>query len=596
MIESIDLTPTEPGRPRAVYRDAAKTESILLEAQRCIAEVVFSPLAHGDDERDGLGREAAREDERDYDEEDRRARQYGEDDTRVSPAGGSFYQQQQTRDRTSAHEPPPRRSQEQAPEQSRYYSGPADHQSVDQELSYARERAQQDEDDLHARRGGAHFESTRVLPPALPPVLQTPVGTEGNDEGLMSPAMREYAEGTREADYPVQSRYGGGSPRHAAPPVRHTSPTPIYQTLSTSNRASPIDAETNFARASERAAPSDTRAQLAVDEDDPHRSSLAYFGTPETQDQEFPVTPTNTSSPYPLRHSREVDEQDSPHEPAATHQRDPAQAETVAREETPAPRAPAPPASGYYTEQFERPYVPREGDGAYHPPSSAPPAAIFIPASPPAVSPILFSPTTANNTAMNAARTLPYVSRGESALGSKLGDLGPSSAAPASSSNNFQPTPTSGYNSREQERKINAGAFRRSQAFGDRTGDRYAAAAGPAGGQSQAEVIRDSYRASMQFNNPAAPLDDFGTRGDGASPVLPPGAGGRFEVSPLVVDKRRPSGNVSDRLPATTPGGGADEDYLPPPPRYAGDDRPTSSSGSARSGGFGSSQFVTRLD
>ncbi|KAJ1570442.1 hypothetical protein NDA11_000758 [Ustilago hordei] len=43
MLEEIPLQPTQPGMPRAEYYGFAKTESLLQEATRCIADVGFSP-------------------------------------------------------------------------------------------------------------------------------------------------------------------------------------------------------------------------------------------------------------------------------------------------------------------------------------------------------------------------------------------------------------------------------------------------------------------------------------------------------------------------------------------------------------------------
>lgn len=43
MIEEIPLEATEPGMPRAAYGGAAKTDQLLSEATRCLADVGFSP-------------------------------------------------------------------------------------------------------------------------------------------------------------------------------------------------------------------------------------------------------------------------------------------------------------------------------------------------------------------------------------------------------------------------------------------------------------------------------------------------------------------------------------------------------------------------
>lgn len=254
------------------------------------------------------------------------------------------------------------------------------------------------------------------------------------------------------------------------------------------------------------------------------------------------------------------------------------------------PYSPPPPTHNkYYPEAIERPYIPREDDGAYHGPTNDPPpsAAPPVDAQPQhqpyeqhqqhtSLPPISTVPPAAANTSLPLSprsssppatptqfepqpSRKPIMIRGESALGSKYGDVFvPNRAAvdggALNSSNgssaplNGSTTPSylsgavggggsstagaSGYfrgntggddrsTGSAEPRKVNAGAFRRAQPIGGGAGGsggpQYGATmAGP----SQADAIRDQYRSTT-----------LATAGEGE---LPAGAASpRFDVSVL---------------------------------------------------------------
>jgi hypothetical protein len=54
LLEAIPTERTEPGQPRPYYTGEAKTDDVMIEAQRCISEVVFNPVP-----TDRMGRAAA---------------------------------------------------------------------------------------------------------------------------------------------------------------------------------------------------------------------------------------------------------------------------------------------------------------------------------------------------------------------------------------------------------------------------------------------------------------------------------------------------------------------------------------------------------
>lgn len=253
------------------------------------------------------------------------------------------------------------------------------------------------------------------------------------------------------------------------------------------------------------------------------------------------------------------------------------------------PYSPPPPTHNkYYPEAIERPYIAREDDGAYHGPTNSPPpsGAPSANAQPPqqqsyeqhqqhtSLPPISTVPPAAANTSLPLSprspsppatptqfepqqqQKKPIMIRGESALGSKYGDVfvpnraavdggALNSSSGSSVPQNGSTTPSylssavggggssatgaSGYfrgntgaddrsTGSAEPRKVNAGAFRRAQPIGGGAGGlggpQYGATmAGP----SQADAIRDQYRSTT-----------LATAGEGE---LPGSASPRFDVS-----------------------------------------------------------------
>lgn len=207
---------------------------------------------------------------------------------------------------------------------------------------------------------------------------------------------------------------------------------------------------------------------------------------------------------------------------------------------------------------YERPYVPREDDGAYHGGAGEAPLRPYFPPPPPShpasqppysrdsiqIPPVV-APSTPNR---------PPVIRGESALGSKYGDVYvPGGGAGASTSNaghpvgHFQGSGTSGYNSRvnggetssigsgagaEGGRKVvSASAFFRRppppMSYPSHGQEAYAA---NGSGPSASDVVRDSYRAAGATGGEGEEVQREGTPGS------------RFDVSPLHIQRREGRG------------------------------------------------------
>lgn len=601
LLASISVERTEPGANRPYY-SPDKTDSIMQEAHRCIQEVVFSPVP-----ADG---------ERRFDvDDDRRYEQHDQDREREQ---GDFSPPQTHERRESGGAPQSFYQQQSYGSQGVPHSQGGRDQELSQSQSHYREAAQSRLDSQQQYNN-----------------LSTPVDRRGEEE-----RTEEYEQRTAEYEQRTSGdnlndstsawrTQGHGTTSSLSNPSFKTA-TPLYSTFSTSGNANrgeepriPVLTEPLHYRSSP---PHDA---------DPHRSSLAYADTAESNhrdsreaaarpavygdstqtdsreldsndnavydtsyshSREYPSHHTSTGSNAPTGSSTRYDAAPELHHSAPSYSTAaPTPVASTQKAPSPPPISPVPQApKSYYS---ERPYVPKEGDGAYHPQVSTP--AVYAPqrTESPQIPPQTFSSapldsatnsfysspnvpqasTTQNIAATpSSPRTRAPLIRGESALGSKHGDLyvagAPTPTPVATSTGPFQGAGRSGYNSRVGGGdevsvgsggggRVNAGAFRRPAGGSQPQGysynmpqqDRERDAQRPGlVGPSQSDLIRDSYRAQHQANPTVlAPAlssttrDEFetpstlvagGSATESTAPVAPTS---RFEISPLHINKQR---------------------------------------------------------
>ncbi|ORY82349.1 Eisosome component PIL1-domain-containing protein [Leucosporidium creatinivorum] len=656
MVDEIPTDRTEPGAPRAIYNGYEKTDELMQQAQKCISDVVFNPVAlhdqyGGDSATGGAPYNPNSGYAGQYDGQgqgsDEQARQadfgvnggghHGQQDSINYAGGGGGYQDDSWR----GH-------------QSDAYGGP---------------------DPYHG--GGDHYGGTSDDPYSA-----------ARNYSSNAPYLPEIA---------TASSLGGSLPAgaRAGPPGSETegeSVVDVYNAVLSSDPSGlavpKLDADANRSSLAymdegawgnqQSGAPEQTedlagdnsteareRAQAEEDErlereraeaEEVERAEMERRGKEKEQSMRAPYRYSGSGSPNQQEvGTSAAHEQYQSRDSAPSHVEDPRSAEHGGL-----PYSPPPPTHNkYYPEAIERPYIPREDDGAYHGPTNSPPpsgapsanaqplqhqsyeqqqqqhtslppistvppaaANTSLPLSPRSPSP----PATPTQPESQQQQRKPIMIRGESALGSKYGDVfvpnraavdggALNSSSGSSAPQNGSTTPSylssavgggasaaatgaSGYfrgntNSDDRStgsaepRKVNAGAFRRAQPIGG--------GGGGSGGPSQADAIRDQYRSTLA------------TAGEGE---LPGAASPRFDVSPLQVNKSRPvvqprSGSLPMPQDAWASSAGDLGSSGAPPPSYGSPAAPAMmitdphAAGpyqEARSPGFASERFVTRLD
>lgn len=543
----------------------------MVELQRCIQEVHFLPAGHatppqpGHSQSNAVMRHTAELDGDQYPSNEEQYRQDFAQQQQRSFSGGSgpqsFYQQQQGQSmgsnqaRATTREDREReRSRE---EMAKYYADePVSPTLIDPNLP--------PRDRTYPMGSTREINSNNFERLPSQPYARDSTYAQENDIS----AMLSYAEGEGEVE---DSTAIWNQPSRKGSAVTETRGTPIYETLSTTGKSktpSPPIAETNSREVEARERAQEQRNRV-VESEDESRSSLAYFhATPESQ--QTPNFPNNSrdfdSVPEDVVAEETEEEEEAPLE--YRHSREPARA-------IPASPKIAIPSSTTVSPDlaYEKPYVPKENDGAYHPTddgayhptTSIPPPAISLPniEYSPATSPRLdYEPNSIaspyGNTSSGAARTArPEVGR----LGSKYGDLSSSTPISPTNTTQFQPAGVSGYNSssrnpsnEERDRtgsngKVNAGAFRRpmatnatqplpsysftpstpTESFSRGAETRFSTSSNSSS-PSLADHIRDSYRASPQYNIPAKPVASENEMGGEEA--------ARFAVAPLNLVKR----------------------------------------------------------
>jgi hypothetical protein len=582
LVAEIPTARTEIGYQRAPYNGTSKstaqgcpltrmrhagyetTDNIMSEAQRCLQDVVFSPAAVKFDQ--GVN-DSPRPDGR-FDH----ARQESYPTDRYYDASTS----------QSGPVPPPRRSNDDYDLPSRIE--PVQHLPPIDLSAVRGPRGSSDEPQPHIyntqRMNPAHERSSLAYAMDVP--------TEASHDDLEPPhfseALTPVQEGSgrlgharEEADIEDGDYYGSYVEHEDVPisPTAHHLPSIAVLPAAASQPAS-------YARTNE-----------ALQHEEP-----AYSYSRPTSGSGRPPVESSYQSPPPAKYEAPRQEEVTRAAPETAYPDYQRRSDEHARQSfgnappPPVQQAYIPPAAPKYPE--ERPYVPRPDDGAYHGPSHSdppPPRAADVP------TPIYAELSTATSHDVVSTPTLPeptpsfkpLMIRGESALGSKYGDIHVAGRSDTITNSNVSGGPflgvgSSGYNSRNAsgdgssiasgERKLNAAAFQRrpvpqSQYTLPPTSSSGHAPSYP----SPSDAIRDSYRERDVV--PSSPLEV----GDGDSSVP------RFDVSPLHVQKReeKPAPARAGTMPTTSYGGGNND--VPP---YVAPTTPSS--------GFQSSRFVTKLD
>lgn len=532
LVASIPLERTEPGAPRAYYTGTEKTDSIMSEAQRCIQEVVFSPYGAEDQQYNEEGHNQQADRHAQVDNRNDFSPRVHERETSQEPQ--SFYTQQQPYSREPAYNSQEQYQHRSVPQQ---FSPPPQHESEhedDDQISsalqqYSGPAATYAYDDAPPRTTGRATSPT--ISPSGTPLYASFAKSANRDNSRSPPIVQQQTASPRLEDYQTRSSLAyAGSPdaphdsqfadqdQHQSPHIdQHTSPRQIEQQLPTGPSSNLTSVYVDSPNSRSRDFPRSVVAESP---------SMNY--THESEPLPYPATPPTTSSQL---------------EPVDDH---------VHEEVLPVETAPLAPKS-YYA---ERPYVPKEGDGAYHP--QLPPVAATTPLIDPTTNSFYSSPAPEPAPTSSPRIRVP-LARGESALGTKHGDLYVPNAQPS----NAAPFQGSGYGRNTGDSasigsasgRVNAGAFRTQQSsapytfnLSDRSDSRFPTSKPqrpPAidpnfhsgDGPTQSSSIRDSYRRESAAGPP--PLAPVAVSGqvdmeDNEGPPVP----SRFEVSPLHFNKR----------------------------------------------------------
>lgn len=524
MVEEIPLDRTEPGHPRAPYNselalssrsipeltfvfrtDFEKTDELMQQAQKCIQDVVFNPVSineqYGGEQNAGYtpnqyhqrgpsGEEGQQQDfgnggQHSYGGAYGQDSWRGNDDNYGGGAGQDSYRKPYGEENYDA---------------SRVYG--------EQRQGYLPE---------------IHSAST------LTGSSNLPAGARNGDNDSFVDSYRA-AEATQALGVP---QVDGTAHDNRSSLAYMDGPAPATNAWNESSLPTHQEEDETLAR--ERAQAEESLAREKAEAEETERKEMEKRGQAKQDSMAQPYRYDNLASGGA---AAAATTSSSDYQPRETHDAPPADPRAEGLLYSPPP----PTHNKYYPEAIERPYIPREGDGAYHgrptheppPPSSAalhpisttapPPSAVntALPLSPQAP-PTPTQPMPAANPSPQqpAVQRKPIMIRGESALGSKYGDVfvqgaqGAVTTTPSFSGPTDRgattPTTSSGYfrgntgddnrstNSGEP-RKVNAGAFRRAQPIG--ASGSLAGGAPQFGntmsGPSQADAIRDLYRSNSQ--------------------------------------------------------------------------------------------------
>ncbi|SCV71200.1 BQ2448_2788 [Microbotryum intermedium] len=599
MIDEIPTERTEPGAPRAHYNSYDRTDELMQQAQRCIQDVVFNPVPLSEDEQYDHNRHRTGED--DYRAAQQQAGGASVDDYRADYGAMADGKQWGTQsDQYGHHEH--YTSGSQAPALPEIYSQPLLPPGAGSATYGGNNgREQQHDQQQHA--------------PESSGALAAPFAHYESCNQPSSPYMGSNGSNTPYLDAPT------GSNR---PSFEHPAAVQDPQARTSYDQESPA-----LIKEREQA----EEAARAAQQPNPWRQdsqpNVSSSRETEGQSQGYPNgSDAAAAAPLPayVQAERPRTPVQDPQEP--TYVSPSAIGSNAVKHASPVVAG----TSSYIHPDYDRAYVPKAGDGAYHgQPAGAPPlpsnanasgtnAAYFPPVNTaPAPPPI---PSTPTSPSLSSANRRPVVIRGESALGSKHGDVFVANRAPIDggalnaaapsgpnpSSSGYPAGPGTGgasgyYRSADANSgsgKIPAGAFRRGPS------NQYMAGGVVAGGQmlpgpprandfgpsttsaspspSESMSIRDQYLARDAALLQQQQQQQKQQQVEGFAGV---GAGPRFDVTPLNISGRN---SMIGSAPSEVGSSIA-------PPSYHPSSQPQPPQQGSRSGtGFNSSHFVTRLD
>ncbi|KDE06603.1 hypothetical protein MVLG_03099 [Microbotryum lychnidis-dioicae p1A1 Lamole] len=609
MIDEIPTERTEPGAPRAHYNSYDRTDELMQQAQRCIQDVVFNPVPLGEGRQYDHDRYRTAED-------DFRAAQPQNggapiDDYRGGYGGMAEEKQWSGPNDYYGGQPERYVSESQAPALPEIYSQPLLPPGAGSGgFSGNKGREQQQQHDQNGSNGAlaapfAHYEQYN----------QTTAPYSGSN-GNHAPYVDAPSGSNRPSfEYPATTQ----DPSQRRASYEQESPA------LTKEREQAEDA----ARATQQPNSWRQNSQPNV------ASTREAKGHNQAYDNGSDVAPAAPSPAYAAQAER-------PRTPVQEQQEQPTYVSPSAIGSNALPNNRASPVGGgvsFFTHpDYDRPYVPKAGDGAYHgqpagvppPPSNANASGkntAYLPPvnSAPAPPPITPTPTSPSSSSGNRR---PVVIRGESALGSKHGDVFVANRAPIDGGALNAAAPSgpnvsssgyaagtggggaSGYyrssDANNGSSKIPAGAFRRGPS------NQYMGGGVAAGGQmlpgpprandfgpstttngtspspSESMSIRDQYLARDTALLQQQQQQQQQQQAEGFAGV---GAGPRFDVTPLNISNR--NSVMGGTAPSEVGSSIAPPSYHPSAPSQP----PFSQQQGPRSGtGFNSSHFVTRLD